>query len=113
MEFMLSEIAPNVSRVILRGRGDAAGIDAVEMSFTASVVNGGANTVLDMSEVPFMGSLGIRMLISCGRVMARRGIKLVLFGVQPLVMEVFETMALSQLIPIAPDEPAAVALLAA
>ena len=34
-------------------------------------------------------------------------------GVQPMVMEVFETMALSQLIPIAPDEPAAMALLAA
>ena len=44
--------------------------------------------------------------------MARRGIKLVLFGVQPMVMEVFETMALSQLIPIVQDEPAAVALLA-
>ena len=110
MELLLTEIAPNVCRVSLRGRGDAAGIDAVETGLTQAVADAKRSALLDMREVAFMGSLGIRMLIRVGRALARGGAKLVLYGVQPMVMEVFETMALAELIPIVPDEASALAL---
>ncbi len=107
MEFTLSDITPDISRVVISGRGDAAGIDAVELKFTAALVGAERHIVLDLAAVPFMGSLGIRMLIGTGRVLARRGRKLVICSVQPMVMEVFEAMALSDLIPIRADEKAA------
>ena len=107
MEYTVTELSPNLNRVTLSGRGDAAGIDKVETAFTAVVGNSTRSAVLDLSAVPFMGSLGIRMLLSCGRVMARRGAKMVIFGVQPAVMEVFEIMALPKMITIAPDEETA------
>ena len=113
MDFSVTEIAPEICRVALRGRGDASGVDSVETGFTAAVSQSGCHAALDLAEVPFMGSLGIRMLIACARVMTRRGRKLVLFAVQPMVMEVFETVALSDLIPIASDEAAALALITA
>ncbi len=111
MEYSFTEIAPRLYRGTLSGRGDAAAIDGVEAAFTASITNGARNTILDLSGVPFMGSLGIRMLLSCSRVMARRDAKLVLFGVQPMVMDVFKVMALPDLIPIVDTEEAALALI--
>ena len=52
------------------------------------------------------------MLISLARTVARRSARIAMTGVQPQVLEVFETMALLDLIPHAPDDDAALALLA-
>lgn len=113
MEYELAGIVPGTHRLTLRGRADAAGVDKVEAGISALVRGSQGHVLVDMAEVPFMGSLGIRMLISLGRLLARRESRLVVFGVQPMVAEVFETMALSDVIPIAADEPAALALVGA
>ncbi len=113
MEFDISECGDTARKVILRGRGDAPGIDSVETRFTAALSGAGRSAAVDLSAVPFMGSLGIRMLISVARVLSRRGSKMVLFGVQPMVMDVFETVALADIIPIASTEAEAMALLGA
>jgi anti-anti-sigma factor len=109
MEFEVTELSPAIHRATLRGRGDAASVDKMEAVFSAAIVASTGSFAVDMAAVTFIGSLGIRMLCREARLLTRRGDKMVLYGVQPLVMEVFDAMALSELIPIVPDEPAAIA----
>ena len=112
MQFEVASIAPGVSLIVLSGRADAAAVDGVEAALSAHIRQAEGHVVLDLAGVPFMGSLGIRLLITLARVVARRSARIAMTGVQPQVLEVFETMALLDLIPHAPDHDAALALLA-
>jgi anti-sigma B factor antagonist len=112
MKYEILPLGAGACRVILAGRADAAAVDAVETGLSAQLRETGGHVLVDLSSVPFMGSLGIRMLISLARLVARRGNRIAMVGVQPQVLEVFETMALLDLIPHAPDQDAALALLA-
>lgn len=100
-------------RLGLKGRLDAAGAEAVEAALAAQVGAAARHVLLDLAGVSFAGSLGIRMLISAARVATRRGHRLVLVAPQPQVAEVFGIVALDDLIPVVPDEAAALAHLAA
>ena len=112
MKYEIQTFAPGTSRVVLSGRADAAGVDLIETSLSAELRATDGNVVVDLVQVPFMGSLGIRMLISMARLVSRRGARIAMTGVQPQVLEVFETMALLDLIPHAPDADGALALVA-
>lgn len=83
------------------GRLDSAAVERMELPFTASLRRGTGAVVVDLAQVPFIGSLAIRMLISTHRVLQRSGRAMVLVGAQPQVLEVFETVALGDLIPLA------------
>jgi anti-sigma B factor antagonist len=112
MKYEILDFAPGTSRVVLSGRADAAGVDLIETSLSAQLRATQGSVVVDLVQVPFMGSLGIRMLISMARLVSRRGARIAMTGVQPQVLEVFETMALLDLIPHAPDADGALALVA-
>jgi anti-anti-sigma factor len=112
MELAVADHAADVQLVTLTGRLDAAGVERVETRFTAAVVAPSRHALIDLSAVSFIGSLGLRMLISVARTMHRRGHKMVLFGVDPLVRGVLDSVALNDLIPIANDRAAAAAMLA-
>lgn len=112
MEFEIDNDGP-VARIVLRGRLDGAGAEKIELPFTASLGGLGKAAALDMTEVSFVGSLGIRLLLAVARVVQRKGHRLVIFGAQPAVTEVFETVMLDELVPVAPDLDAATRLIAA
>ncbi len=112
MKYEIQALPPGASRIVLIGRADAAGVDLIETGLSAQLRATEGHVVIDLNQVPFMGSLGIRMLISIARITARRGARIAMTGVQPQVLEVFETMALLDLIPHAPDAEAAMALVA-
>ena len=112
MIYDITPLGPTTSRLVLRGRADAAAVDEIETELIERLRATEGSIVVDLSGVPFMGSLGIRMLISIARLVARRSARIAMTGVQSQVLEVFETMALLDLIPHAPDGAAALALLA-
>ena len=62
MELQVSELG-EVKKVALSGRLDTAGAGLIEASFAAQIVAPGKPTVVDLSEVAFLASLGIRMII--------------------------------------------------
>ncbi len=62
-----------VRRVVLVGRLDTAGVDVVETRFGAAIVPNGKDTIVDLSGVTFLASMGIRMLISTTRALSRKG----------------------------------------
>ncbi len=99
-----------VTKAGLAGRLDTNNINRVETRFIAGLVPQGQHAVIDLSEVTFIASLGIRMLLSTARALGRRGAKLAMFGAMPAVLEIIETMALSDIIPVFATEAEAIEL---
>jgi anti-sigma B factor antagonist len=109
MDIELSDIG-DVRKIKLAGRLDSEGVDLIETRFSAAIVPAGKNAVVDMSQVAFVASLGIRMFISTTRALSWKGAKLALFGATPAVMEIFQTMGLDDIVPVAASESEAIAL---
>jgi len=98
----------NIARVKLRGRLDTPGVDRVEAKLNSAVVPEGRNTVVDLSEVSFIASMGLRMFIGLAKALKRNNAKMVLFAPQSQVNEVFNTVVLREIVPIVVDEAEAV-----
>ncbi len=111
MDMQFSEEA-GVTKVVLDGRLDTSAVNTVELRFVAGIVPKGQSTVIDLSNVTFVASLGIRMLLSTARALAGRGAKFALYGALPAVMEILETTALSDIIPVLDTEAEALAAVA-
>lgn len=105
-------LTENIAHVKLRGRLDTHGVDQVETKFTASIVPGHRNAVVDLSEVNFVTSMGLRMFITVAKACARHHAKMILYAAQPQVSEVFKSASLSMTVPIAEDEAEALRLVA-
>jgi anti-sigma B factor antagonist len=113
MQMQVGEPVEGVMNIALIGRLDTPGVDRIETQLTAHVVPRGARAMIDLSQVTFIGSGGIRMFITIARALARKGGRLVLYGAQPLVAQVFTTTSLNDIVPIRPDATAAVAVVRA
>ncbi|HSW04100.1 STAS domain-containing protein [Aquabacterium sp.] len=113
MELTTDDLNPDLVKVMLEGRLDTPGVDRIETRFNAAVVATGKHALVDLTQVSFLSSMGIRMLISAGRAMQQRKTRLVLFGAQPLVRDTFEAMSIDQIIDVADSESQAMAVLAA
>ena len=111
MDIQHSDIG-EVRKIVLAGRLDTAGVDLIETRFGASIVPAGKNTVVDLSQVTFLASMGIRMLIATNRSLSRKGGKIALYGASPAVREVIDTVALTELIPLADNEVEAIGIVA-
>lgn len=109
MELQHTDVG-EVRVVKLAGRLDSAGVDGVELRFGAVIVPAGRNTVVDLTEVSFLASLGVRMFIATTRALSAKGGKLALFGAQPAVMEIIEVMGFDDIVPVVGSEAEAVAL---
>lgn len=108
MRFDVVEIGPTANKLVLVGRLDSTTVGQVETPFTAALAAAGRSAVLDLTALEFLSSLGIRLLLSSARVVARRGGKVVLFGAQPMVAEVLEAMALDEVLPLVATEAEAI-----
>lgn len=111
MEMTVSELDDGVSRVALDGRLDVTGADRIGLPFTALSATGG-DSIVDLSGVTFLASMGIRLLISTARALDMKGGRMVLFGATESVQAVLDDAALEQLMPIVPTEADALAELA-
>jgi anti-sigma B factor antagonist len=67
---------PDQPPIKLKGRLDSARVSEIETGFYANVGAAGndGRVIVDMREVDFISSLGIRMLITAGKLLARRNI---------------------------------------
>lgn len=108
MDVVITEES-GVTKAELAGRLDTANVNELEHHFTTGIMPKAQNTIVDLSKVSFIASLGIRMLLTTARGLAGRGAKFVMYGANPAVMEIFETTALSDIIPILTTEAEALA----
>jgi len=93
-----------IGLVKLRGRLDSHGVDEIELQFNASIVPRRKNTVVDLSEVNFITSMGLRMFIAAAKALTRQHAKMVLYGAQPGVCEVLAGARLADLLPVVADQ---------
>jgi anti-anti-sigma factor len=93
----------DVTMVALAGRFDAQSAGDVEESFKIAL-DGGANKILvDMAEVEYISSAGLRVLLSTAKKLTGSSGKLVLCGLKPYVREVFEVAGFTTIFMILPD----------
>ena len=94
----------SAAKISLVGRLDTPGVDQIETKFTAGVVAGGRDALVDLTQVTFVSSMGIRMLLSAARSLNLKKAKMVIFGAQPLVRESLDHVGLPNLLPVVADE---------
>jgi anti-anti-sigma factor len=109
MEMQVSETSDGLKQVALIGRLDTAGAGRIEASFIAAVVPPGQPVIVDLSQVDYIASMGVRMLLSAARGLKQKNAKLALFAPQAMVQEVFESISFSQIVPVCGDATAAIA----
>lgn len=109
MQIEITEIGNDLRRVTLTGRLDTPGVLGIEPRFVTGLVPGAKNAIVDISNVDFIASMGIRMFISVARNMKEHHAKLALYGPQPRVDEVLDSAAFRQLVPVYKDAEEAAA----
>ena len=100
-----------ITHIAITGRLDVEGIGAIELPLTVATVSKARPTIIDMSAVEFLGSLGIGVLVRCAVSLQRAGARMVLFGCQPFVRKTLETTRVTAVMPLANSEAEALALL--
>ena len=101
--------------VIIRITGDldTAGTTQIEPAFVAALPDRTVSVVIDMTEVPFLTSRALAMLVVRAQAMNKAGGKLCLAGLSRVVAEVFDRAGFSSLFVIYPTPDDAVAALEA
>lgn len=101
-----------VTRVNLEGRMDIEG--AAQVDLRLNVIAGSARRLLiDLSQVSFIGSMGLRSLVVPAQAVRRRGGKVVLLSPVPLVEQVLQSSKINEVIPVLHDLEAALSALEA
>ena len=99
MQISTQELADGITKVELDGRLDISGAQAVDLKM--NIIAGSRKAVLvDMQQVSFLGSMGLRALVAPARAIKGRGGKIVLFGPNELVEKVLKTSGTDTLIPV-------------
>ena len=109
MQIDKTDLGNSVTRLKLAGRLDINGAAMAEIPITLAAKNC-QRLVIDMSEVSYVSSLGVRHLVMAAKTLGRTGGRLVLFSVTGEVAEILETMAITDIIPMAASESAALEL---
>jgi anti-sigma B factor antagonist len=89
--------------IALSGKLDVPGEAAIGPEFRALTKDRGKATLVDMTEVTYLASLGIRLLFEVAKSLAAQKKKLVIYNPQPMVEEILLTSGTAKIIPIARD----------
>lgn len=90
MEIKIEEIEDGITVIRLSGRMDADGVREIDDQFAAVTAVAAGKMIVDLSEVLFLASIGVRILLSAYRAQVNRGGELVLAAAQPMVFEVLD-----------------------
>ena len=102
MNLLISELDNGVTKVTLEGRLDVDGALKIDSEFN-KIAEERKKLLVDLSNVPFIASLGIRTLITGAKATANNGGKLVLLNPQSNVEKVLRTSRVDTVMPIIRD----------
>jgi anti-anti-sigma factor len=100
MELQYSEVEHNIRLIKLIGRLDIAGVSAIETEFSAHCFGENPRVIVDLSEVDFLASIGIRLLTLNAKSIAGRGGRMVLLRPRSDVKEILEITGIPAIIPV-------------
>ncbi len=91
----------DVRRIVISGRLDIAGADAISTRFAALAASAPRRIIVDLTGVNFLASIGIRSIISNAKALQQRGGKMVLLvTADTSVAKTLEATGIDGLIPI-------------
>jgi anti-sigma B factor antagonist len=100
MELQYSERENKIRLIKLIGKLDIFGVGETETKFTGYCAGDKVRVVVDLSEVDFLASIGIRLLTLTAKSVASRGGKMVLLNPILEVQNVLEITGIPAIIPI-------------
>jgi len=103
MEITISDFGDVAKRVTLIGRLDIPGAGKIDMPLK-ELADSNTNIVVDMSEVDFIASLGMRSLVIAAKTLLRNARTLVLLNPTPLVADALAKAGLQTILPIVHTE---------
>jgi anti-anti-sigma factor len=110
VQLSTEELEGDITKVILDGRLDIAGAQNVDLKL--NVIAGSKKFVfVDAQRVSFLGSMGLRTIVSLARTIKSRGGKIVMYAPNPDVEKVLTSSGVNALIPIQHDYQSALVLL--
>ena len=95
-----SEMENGIGVIQLIGDLDITGVGAIETQFAGYCAGENVRVVVDLSEVGFLASIGIRLLTLNAKSIASRGGRMVLLHPNPEVRHVLEITGIPAIIPI-------------
>lgn len=113
MQLQYSELDNNIRLIKLAGRLDVIGTGEIETRFAGYCSGDKVRVVVDMSEVDFLASIGIRLLTLTAKSVASRGGRMALVGPIPDVQHVLEITGIPAMIPVYSQMESAEAVLLA
>jgi anti-anti-sigma factor len=100
MELSIVEATETHTHVALRGNLDIQGTVEVDVWFSALTAGRGKPTLVDLSRVEFLSSLGMGMLVACARALQAKGASMVLVDPPRAVEKALVAAALHRVFPI-------------
>jgi anti-anti-sigma factor len=88
MELTLNQSDGKVTRISLSGKLDVPGEEAIGDEFRHLIEAHDTHFLIDMSQVTYLASLGIRLLFAGAKALAADGKKLIVLDPQPMVEEI-------------------------
>ncbi|MDD2710780.1 MAG: STAS domain-containing protein [Verrucomicrobiae bacterium] len=107
MEFKIEALAIGIDVVHLNGRLDIGGIKQIETPFAELAKNQTRPLILDLAQVSYLASVGIRLLLTQAKALSAKKVPMALCNIQPLVAETLKFSVLDLYLPIFPDIPSA------
>jgi anti-anti-sigma factor len=94
------QVDDRITHLAIIGQLDVAGLHAIDVRFHGYTAARRLPTLVDISGLDFIASLGMGMFVSCARSLQRSGVKMVLLNPKPEVEEVLKAVGIDQGIPI-------------
>ena len=94
---ILEDHAIGITTIELRGRLDTTSAPILQVRLVELIESGMHRFVLDLSQVDYVNSLGLRVLLIAAKRLSLVGGSIVLCGVQPTVRENFEAVGFDRL----------------
>ena len=103
MNLEIKKLDNGIIEIEMNGRLDLQGGLEIEAQFKQHSETEKGAILVDMTNVDFISSNGMRLLISNAKALSKQGGKMVLFNPVKLVKSALETAGFNQLIPIHDD----------
>ena len=99
MTITTEEVNDGITKVIVAGRLDIDGAAALDLQMNAIAATQKA-VLVDLRDVSYLGSMGLRSLVAPARAIKSRGGKMVLLGPNEFVGKVLNASGVDSLIPV-------------
>jgi anti-anti-sigma factor len=103
MKMIEDSLGGDVLRVALEGRLDVDGAEGIGARFAAAMSAHAGPLAVDLSQVSFIASVGIRMILTAARERSQRGGRTVLVGPPGMGTQVLRIAGVDLVVPLVAD----------